>query len=190
MSNINIRTDGISQQQKATSKFQSFYQCVLTQINVPGFIDVLCAHEAAHLFYFTIAGTTDFAPCPTTIRYDSEIDDYVCDLAAIKILKMTMWTEGNFWDWFHKIACAHACGGVVARKLMPSTDGGDEDDRERFKQLCEHISNHSPSIPAAELDFERWWKQAQDTVTKMLDDPKIAGEIKRIAAALRPQLGL
>jgi hypothetical protein len=68
MRNIDIKTDGITEQQKATAKFQSFYQGVLSQLSVPGFIDVLCAHEAAHLFYFTSAGTKEYNTHPTTIR--------------------------------------------------------------------------------------------------------------------------
>jgi hypothetical protein len=187
MKTITINTEGITEQQKTTAKFQSFYQGVLSQLNVPGFIDVLCAHEAAHVFYFILAGSTQFEPHQTTISYDPKIDDYVSNLAGIQLLDLTMWTQGDFWPWLHKIACAHACGGVVARKLMPSSEGGDQDDKDRFKQLCDQIGRIDPGV---KIDFEPWWKQGQQTVSEMIEKPEVMAEIKRIAADLRPQFGL
>ena len=124
-SNITIITDGISDEQKATEKFKSAYQDLLSQLKVPGFIPVLCAHEAAHAIYFTLAGMRNFEPIPATIRYDPAIDDYSGHLAAIQILDLPEWKQGQFWDWLFLIAQAHAAGGVVARKLLPSSDGGD-----------------------------------------------------------------
>jgi hypothetical protein len=67
-----INTDGISDEEKATPKFQSFYQGMMAQLSKPGFIPVLCAHEAAHLIYFAAMGMTEYDPHPACIRYDPD----------------------------------------------------------------------------------------------------------------------
>jgi len=183
---ITINTDGISDEHKATEKFQSAYRDMLAQLTSPGFISVLCAHEAAHAVYFTLAGMKEFDPMPATIKYEPTIDDYTGHLAAIQVLDLPTWTPGNFWDWFFKVARAHAAGGVVARKLMPSSDGGDKDDMDRFKKLCEEFNKD----PKVRIDFEDVWKQAQDSIVKDLENPACSAEIERQASILRPLFGL
>ena len=81
-------------------------------------------------------------PFPAGLKYDASIDDYKGHLAAIQPLDTPPWTEGNFWEWFFKIACAHAAGGVVSRKLMPSRDGGDGNDKDRFKVSCDNSTKN------------------------------------------------
>src|ERR1019366_2035203 len=92
--NIKIITEGISDEQKTTENFKSAYQDLLTQLSVPGFIPVLCAHEAAHAIYFTFAGMKNLAPIPHTIKFDPVANDYTGHLAAIQILDIPKWTEG------------------------------------------------------------------------------------------------
>jgi hypothetical protein len=190
--NMNLPTnpysniDGISDQEKATEKFQSAYRDMRAQLIVPEFIPVLCAHEAAHAVYFTLAGMKEFEPLPARIVYDPKIDDYVGYLAAIQVLDLPEWTPGDFRKWLFNIARAHAAGEVVARKLMPSSDGGDENDRERFKKLCDKF-NQDPSV---NIDFELWWKLAQDSITEDLTKPEILNTIKVEALKLQTQFGL
>jgi len=183
---ITINTDGISDQQKATEKFKSAYRDMLAQLKAPGFIPVLCAHEAAHAIYFTLAGMKEFDPQPSKIEYDPAIDDYKGSLAAIKILDLPTWKEGEFWDWFFKIARAHAAGGVVARKLMPSSDGGDSDDKDRFEKLCKEINNKDKNV---NINFEDIWKQAQGSIAENLENSEVMALIQKEALALRPQFG-
>jgi hypothetical protein len=187
MNKITIKTDGISAQQKGTIKFQTAFQDMLAQLSAPGFIPVLCAHEAAHLVFFTIAGMKNYEPCPATIRYDPTIDDYAGHLAGIQPLDLPQWTPGDFWSWFLKVACGHVAGGVVARRLLPSSDGGDQDDRERFEHLCDML-NQDPNV---KVNFAEWWKRAQDTVAKMLDEnPSLMDVINQQALELREKFGL
>jgi hypothetical protein len=40
------------------------------------------------------------------------------------------------------------------------------------------------------LDFGSWWKRAQDTVSKMIEDPEFLSQIKKVALELRPKFGL
>jgi hypothetical protein len=165
---VTINTDGITDEQKATAKFQSAYQDMLCQLTAPGFIPVLCAHEAAHVIYFAAAGTQNFQPLPATIYYDATIDDYAGHLAAVQILDTPPFVEGKFWEQLAMLARAHAAGGVVARKLRPSSDGGDQDDKDRFKLMCEMFS----ADPNFSIDVEEYWKKAQDSVVDDLENPE------------------
>src|SRR6266446_5700806 len=112
MSAITINTDGISDKQKASAKFRATYQGMMAQLSSPGFIPVLCTHEAAHLVYFTIAGVRTYEAIPAKIQYDSQSDDYVGSLASVQMLDIPKIVAGQFWELFFKIACAHAAGGV------------------------------------------------------------------------------
>jgi hypothetical protein len=114
---ITINTDGITEEQKASPRFQSAYRSMLAQLLAPGFIPVLCAHEAAHAIYFTAAGTVEFEPKPATLQYNPSTDDYEGHLAAIQLKDMKMWVPGKFQEWFSNIARGYVAGGVVARKF-------------------------------------------------------------------------
>jgi hypothetical protein len=96
------------------------------------------------------------------------------------------WVEGNFWEWLFNVARGHAAGGVVTRKLMPTSDGGDSDDKDRFRKLCDKF-NEDPNV---KVDFDYWWKLAQDAVSKDLENPEAMKSILKEAAALRSQFGL
>jgi hypothetical protein len=183
---ITINTDGITEEQKATEKFKSAYREMLAVLTAPGFIPVLCAHEAAHAIYFTAAGMKQFEPRPTRIYFDPTINDSAGDLAAIQLLDYPTWTPGKFDEWLFNTARGHAAGGVVARKLMPSSDGGDKDDKKRFKDLCDGFNKD----PKVKIDWERYWKAAQDAIAQDLDNPEFIKAIQREAEALRPQFGL
>jgi hypothetical protein len=183
---IKINTDGISDEQKATEKFQSAYKDMMATLTAPGFIPVLCAHEAAHLIYFTRAGVKEYDAVPPTLKFDPAKDDYTGHLAAIKILDLPLWTPGKFDEWFSYIARAHAAPGVVARRLMPSSYGGDSDDRARFKKLCDEFSKD----PAVKIDFDWWWKHGQETAAKDLEHPDAMKSILQVADELRTQFGL
>jgi hypothetical protein len=86
-----------------------------------------------------------------------------------------------------KVACAHAAGGVIARKLMPSSDGGDEDDKERFEKFCAELKSRDPRFS---LDIPDFWKKAQDWVAKGLENAEWLLRIQEFAETLRPEFGL
>jgi hypothetical protein len=181
-----INTDGITDEQKRSAKFQSAYRDMLAQLTTPGFAHVLCAHEAAHLVYFTIVGMQNYDSFPARLQYDPQIDDYVGSLASIQPLDLPQWTPGKFWEWFSSVARAHAAGGVVARKLMPLSDGGDQDDKDRFKRVCDKL-NADPNVS---IDAEDVWKKAQDSILQDLENPAWLSIIEKQAVELRPLLGL
>jgi hypothetical protein len=150
---ITIITESISDQQKATTKFQFAYRGMMAQLSSPGSIPVLCAHEAAHLVYFGIAGVTNYKAFPARITYDPKVDDFVGSLASVQILDMPKIKGRKFWEQMFKVACAYAAGGVIARKLMPSSDGGDEHDKERFESLCTELKSKHPNFSMDVPDF-------------------------------------
>jgi hypothetical protein len=188
-----INTDGVTDEQKRSAKFQSAYADMLAQLTAPGFAHVLCCHEAAHLVYFTIAGMQNYDPQPARLEYDPQLDDYVGSLAGIQLLDLPQWTPGKFGEWFYNVARAHAAGGVVAREMMSSTGGtwkddtgGDQDDKERFIKVCDQL-NTDPNVT---IDAEDAWKKAQESILQDLEDPDWLSIIEKQAEDLRPLLGL
>jgi len=180
---ITITTDGISAEQKATEQFKAAYAGMLAKLTAPGFITVLCAHEAAHLVYFNIMGIEKFDIFPARLEFDPTINDYKGHLPAIQPLNIPDWAPGDFWDWLFKIARALAAGGVASRKLMPSSDGGDTDDKERFAIACAEY-NKDPQMKT-KIDSKEMWAEAQLQVTRDLENPKNMDALNREAAKLR-----
>jgi len=186
-SKITIKTEGISNEEKNTEKFQSAYREMLAELSAPGFIPVLCAHEATHLIYLTMAGMKKFDALPPTITFDPAKNDYTGHFAAIKALDMPSWTPGKFHEWFSYIARAYVAPGVVARKLMPSSVGGDSKDKERFKKVCDDINKADPN---AKIDFDWWWSHGEEMTIEDLKNPNAMKSILEQAENLRPQFGL
>jgi hypothetical protein len=187
MSEPTINTDGITDEQRKTEKFKSAYRDMLENLTAPEFIPTLCAHEAGHMIYFNQLGVMNFEPYPPTLKYDPTIDDYMGHLAAIQPLNIPTYKPGEFTKWLYQIADAHAAGGVIARKLMPSSDGGDQDDKERFKKLCEAF-NKDPNINGS-LDFNTLWKSAQERVAADIENSKNMDTINQEALRLRLLFG-
>jgi len=183
---ITIKTDGISDEQKQSPKYKKAYQEMYAYLSAPGIAHVISCHEAAHLFYFTMGGMKSYDSFPAKLYYDPSIDDYGGTLASVQpcdLKRPTTEEEANKWIW--TMLKAHAAGGVIARKLMPSLpDHGDQDDKARFMDLCKTIKTTA--------DPEDLWKQAQDAVLKELaENPKAMAGLEKFAEEeLRPLLGL
>jgi hypothetical protein len=182
-----INTDGISEAERASPKFQRVYQGMMAEMSRPGFIRILCCHEAAHLFYFKMAGTQNYDPHRTCIRFDPMLNDYVGDMAGVKINDLGRWEPGKYWEWFTAVAKAHVAGGVIARKLDPSlTDVGDSDDKARFKTICDQL-NLDPNVS---INWEETWVKAQEMVRADLEHPGIMQAIEQFSEEVRRELGL
>jgi hypothetical protein len=184
---ITINTDGISDEQKKTEKFKRAYQEMYAHLSAPGFAHVLCCHEAAHLFYFTMAGMQNYDSFPAKLYYDAKIDDYDGTLASIQPCDLTPpKTEEEAEKWLWTVLKAHAAGGVIARKLMPTLlDHGDQDDKQRFIDLCEKMKKNNPSINPDDL-----WQKAQAAVfQELVERPEVLDRLEKFAEEeLRPQL--
>jgi len=108
------------------------------------------------------------------------------DLASIQMLDIPKFEKGRFWDQMFKVARAHAAGGVIARKLMPSSDGGDEADKERLRVLCAELRSRHPSFS---IDVPGFLEKAQDCVGKGLENVEWLSKIHEFAETLQPKLG-
>src|SRR5580704_15102556 len=197
---VTINTDGITDEQKRSGKFQSAYQDMHRQLTAPQFAHVLSCHEAAHLFYFRMVGMRSHKARSARLQYEPVMDNYFGSLASVQILDSVprVSTQNEFQELLARIARALAAGGVVSRKLMASMDvgswghgmdttGGDQNDKERFVALCRAL-NASAKVS---VDAETSWKNAQDAVLKDLSEhPEWLGAIEILAAELRPELGL
>ena len=183
---IRIITEGISDQQKATAEFQFTYRGMVAQLSSPGFIPVLCAREAAHLVYFGFAGVTNYKAFPARITYDPKADDFVGSLASVQILDIPKIKGSKFWDQMLKVAYAYAAGGVIARKLMPSSDGGNEHNEGWFESLCAELKSKNANFSR---DVPDSWKNAQDCVAKGLENAEWLSKIQEFAETLQPELG-
>jgi hypothetical protein len=177
-----IITDKISVEQKATVKFKAAYQEMLGQLRRPGFIRVLCAHEAAHLYYFRKMGITQYQPYPAEILYNASLDDYGGNLASVKAIDPPLSNdEVEIQARLTLLSRALAAGGVIARKLDPTTEGGDGDDKDRFKVMCDLFNAQ---------DSEKLWKQAQQEVLEDLSHPEVMQEIAETGLKLKREFGL
>ena len=164
-----IATDGISDEQKATVKFQSAYADMMSKLTSPDFIPALCAHEAAHLIY------------------DSVGQRFFGHYAAIQLAEEPLCEPHKWQEYVQMMARVHVAGGVVGRKLFPASSGGDEVDKQNFKKLCADLTHHFGGIS---IDVEQCWRWAQESVKKQLeDDPHIMEMIQRRAAELRYSFG-
>lgn len=178
-----IATDGISDEQKATAEFQSTYANMTRTLNAPGFVEALFAHEAAHLVYYEMMGPIRYTVLPPRIFYSPERQAFDGHFAAVLVEEEPMCEAHRWQEYVTKMAHAAVAGGIVGRKLFPASSGGDEGDKARFDKLCVDLMNHFGGIL---IDVERVWRQAQDTVTKQLeDDPNIMEMIQRRADAIR-----
>ena len=178
-----IMTEGISEEQKQTVKFRLAYADMLRTLSTPGFIDALCAHEAAHVVYYEMMGAIRYELLPPRLEYDSQNRRFIGHFAAIQLAEEPLCEPQKWQGYVTLLSRAQAAGGVVGRRLFPASSGGDEGDREKFRRICAELISHFGGI---RIDVESVWRQAQETVEKQLEnDPQIMQKIHQRAAELR-----
>jgi hypothetical protein len=181
-----ILTDGISDAQKATAQFQSAYSDMLRTLNTSGFIEALCAHEAAHLVYYEMMGSIRYELLPARLEYDTERRRFIGYFAAIRLAEEPVCEAQKWQEYVTMLSRAQAAGGVVGRKLFPASSGGDEGDKGKFQRICADLIRHFGGI---KIDVELAWTLAQDTVEQQLNDkPQILEKIQQRAAEIRSLL--
>ena len=111
---ITINTDGITDDQKKSPKFRFVHDGMLADLSIPGFIDVLCAHEAAHKLFLEMNGVTKFIYLPAKVKYDPVADNFVGDLAAVRPVDAPAPDLSKLKDWVATMALCYAAGGVVS----------------------------------------------------------------------------
>jgi hypothetical protein len=135
-----IVTDGITAEQKATPQFQRSFDEMMRNLTTPGFKEALCANEAAHLVYTGRMGhTVRFAIMPSTLKYNAEMRRYEGHYAAVLPDEEPLCEPNNLEQYIRGYACMSVAGGVVARKLFPSSDGGDIGDRVKLERVAVNL---------------------------------------------------
>ena len=143
---MTIDTSGLAEEQKATAGFKSTYDGMMRQLNSPGFIPLLCAHEAAHVVYYRMMGATQFKPLHSRITYDAKTGKLIPHLAAVEIIDKPP-CHGESWQhWLRMDARASVAGSVVARKLGSTDTGGEEGDKLAFNDDCAQLVAHFGGI--------------------------------------------
>jgi hypothetical protein len=184
---MTIDTSGLSEEQKATAQFKSVYAGMMRQLNDPGYVPALCAHEAAHLIFYEMMGTIRYVPVPPKITYDANNGEFIGHLAAIQLAEEPLCEPHKWQEYVTMMSHTQVAGGVVARKLLPGCYGGDKADKEKLRRICTEIAAHF-GVP---INAEMVWTRAQKEVERRLqEEPLIMELIQQRAIELRPLLGL
>lgn len=185
---MNIDTSSLSEGQKATAEFAHKYAGMMHQLNGPGFIPRLCAHEAAHVGYYQLMGCKQFRARPPAIFADARTGKLTGHLAAVEIIDKPEWFEESWQDWVSAMARACVAGSVVARQMGSTDDeGGEEGDRRVFDFLCAELMAHFKNI---KVDTDEEWNNAKRSVENdLVAFPEIMNKIHAQAVELRSQFG-
>ncbi len=185
---MTIDTSGLSEEQKATDEFKSVYAGMMRQLNAPGCIPLLCAHEAAHVVYYRMMGATQFKPLHPRITCDAKTGKLIPILAAVEIIDKPP-CHGESWQhWLRMDARGSVAGSVVARKLGATDTGGEEGDRLAFNNDCAQLVAHFGGIS---INTDLFWAWARQSVERDLEEfPDRMESIQILALELLPQFDL
>jgi len=93
----------------------------------------------------------------------------------------------DFVMWFWKMTQAKVAGGVVGRKLFPSSDGGDVGDKRECERFCADLRRQYPNL---QIDVEERWREARAAVEGQIEtNPLILEIIQQKAVELREAFG-
>jgi hypothetical protein len=117
-----IATDGISDEQKATVKFQSAYADMMSKLTSPDFIPALCAHEAAHLVYYEMMGPIRYELLRPRLEYDPVRQRFTGHYAAIKLAENPLCDPHKWQEYITMMAALtlRAGSSVVSSSLPPA----------------------------------------------------------------------
>jgi len=183
---VPIDTSQVPQDKLTDARFLSLHAEIQGALNHLGYVNAFCIHEAGHMIYFSKAGFAEFDFHGPRIVYDSERDDFDGYPAAIQPKPYNIdFSNMDIQKWLSTVAQAHAAGGVFARKLANARDGGDEEDRQHFDNMCGVVQRQIPNI---EIDREASWRGAQDAVLKDLRSPAFRTEAWNKARKIKERL--
>jgi hypothetical protein len=143
------------------------------------------------VYYYELIDPIVYELLRPKLGYNSQNKRYEGHFAALLITQYPMFSGGNvdsLTAWFHKMVQAKVAGGVVARKLLPSCDGGDVGDKLEYEKFCADLQKQYPGL---QIDLESCWQCARATVEEQIDtDPRIIESIQQKAIELRNAFGL
>jgi hypothetical protein len=163
-------------------RFIALYARLQSDLSDDRQIEAISIHEAAHLAYFTKAGSADFSIKGPRIVYGAQKDVFEDYGASVRFAgrddAIISRLSPNEWVYLYSLGCA--AGGVAARKLASAADGGDGDDFDNLRHFCTKISSKNPGVI---LDPIVLWETAQKDVSMQLDD-KVRCDYVRGAAKM------
>ena len=135
------------------------------QISDSDWVQAICIHEAAHIFYFRQFGATDFIYHGPRMEYDRERAAYAMQCAAIepKPYRKKALTFDQQFELQAKLAVS---GSVAATEFTNVSDDGKNDDFDNFRRTCDqlNVNKQGPkfdaqvlwdnAIPEVEADFK------------------------------------
>jgi hypothetical protein len=181
-----IDVSELTEAQRATEAFANTYAGIMKLYGQPGFIEALCAHEAAHLIFYERMGSIPFEIVRPKIHYNSSMIRFEGYMAAVKP-QLPDCEPSKWQEWVRAKALGCAAGGVVGRRLFPQADGGDLEDKRLFIQECADLVRHFGGIS---INAEQIWAWAQQEVSRQLDsNPMLMQLIQNRAEELRVLFG-
>jgi len=186
-----IDTSSIPKELRSSREFSHHFLKMSDQLALPGFIEALCAHEAAHVYFYELIAPIIWEPIKTKLWYDSKARRYEGYFAAVNILEYPLFLGGDLnalAEWIDRMVQAKVAGSVVARHLLPSCDGGEQGDRREFDKFCDDVQHQYAGL---QIDREQSWNRARSIVEhRIRTDPHILEEIKTKSIEMRKQLDL
>src|SRR5690348_2215075 len=132
---LQIDISDVPEDKRTDPRFVSLQSSLQRGLSDERWVNAFCIHEAAHLFFFTKAGSTGPVLKGPRISYNAERDGFDGYPASVQFAGKDDAIIGSLtigqWVSLYSLGCA--AGGVAARELASAPDGGDEED---FQMLC------------------------------------------------------
>lgn len=183
---MTIDLTALTEEQRQSSECKELCVGMTRQVNGPGFISQLCAHEAAHVIFYQMMGQIRWRPLPP--RIVSAAGKLNGQLAAIEFLEKPPCYPETWQDWVMNLARSSVAGSVVARRSGATRFAGEEGDRICFEDECAQLIAHFDGIT---INTDKVWEVARASVERDLDsNPAIMESIHILAVELRVLFGL
>lgn len=177
---MTIDMTALTEEQKQSSECKEMCAGMTRQLNGPGFISQLCAHEAAHVIFYQMMGEIRWRPLPP--RIVSAAGRLNGQLAAIEFLEKPTCYPQTWQNWVNNLAKGSVAGSVVARRFGATRFTGEEGDRICFENECAQLIAHF----GVTINTDRVWEVARASVERDLEsNPAIMESIFNLAIELR-----
>jgi len=134
------------------------------------------------MVYLSIIGVTEFDFIGPRITYNAEKDTFEGYMAAVQPKKAIVPDMTNAQAFLNTAAKAYVAGRVFTKKLTNAPDSGDEDDRQRFDEVCSSVEN---KLRGVTIDRQKSWEQAEEEVLVDLRSPKFRAKAWTIAKEIK-----
>lgn len=176
---MNINVDQVPQSLRTHPEFLRILHGMQRDLGVPGFVDSVCIHEAAHVLLISqlCDPSTEITFIPSYITHDGG-DKFSGYTASVKLpTDVRAKASLDVQTQFQLAAQIYAAGGVATRKLSGGFGPGDEEDRNLFTAFCQRLGI---------TDSEVYWQQACAQLEEYVSRPAVQTAIRNLAASIKP----